>query len=172
MAFTKNCPICREKQTYTRYDSLLRASSKNSICYSCARKSAGDKYTVNKDTGCWEWNGYLNRGGYGQIKSKGRTFRAHRIYYEHIKGVIPANMEIDHLCRNRRCVNPDHLEAVASEINTQRGLLTKLSAVDVKRIRMELNDVDSRTLKDIALAYGIKVGTVSAIKCKRSWKNV
>ena len=72
--------------------------------------------------GCIVYVGYLNRCGYGQITSQGRYFgMTHRIIYEAMVEPIPDGLELDHLCRNRACVNPDHLEPVTHQVNTLRG---------------------------------------------------
>lgn len=72
--------------------------------------------------GCWPWNGSMTPMGYGTIQVKGYgAYRAHRVSYEIHKGPIPSELVTDHLCRNKRCVNPDHLELVPSKTNTQRG---------------------------------------------------
>jgi len=71
--------------------------------------------------GCWEWTGSLDQNGYGMVRWQGPTRRAHRVIYELVRGPIPDGMEIDHLCRNRCCVNPDHLEVVDHRTNTLRG---------------------------------------------------
>jgi hypothetical protein len=75
---------------------------------------------VNSD-GCWMWGGYLNEDGYGQFSISRRMLKAHRVAYELFSGKIPPNLQIDHLCRNRSCVNPAHLEPVTSIENTRRG---------------------------------------------------
>jgi len=74
-------------------------------------------WTLNED-GCWAWTGATAGPGYGQF---GRNGLAHRVAYERAFGPIPEGMEIDHLCRNRRCVNPDHLDAVSHEENLRRS---------------------------------------------------
>lgn len=69
---------------------------------------------------CWEWNKSLRRG-YGRIKQDGKMLGAHRVVYEHLVGKIPNGMILDHVCRNRSCVNPQHLEIVSNKENILRG---------------------------------------------------
>ncbi|MEL3944487.1 HNH endonuclease signature motif containing protein [Streptomyces sp. LNU-CPARS28] len=71
--------------------------------------------------GCWEWTGHIKPNGYGQVRVGGRKFNAHRFSYEALRAPIPEGLVIDHLCRNRRCVNPDHLEPVTHRTNILRG---------------------------------------------------
>lgn len=73
------------------------------------------------DGGCWEWTGGINWKGYGKTWFDGATRQAHRVMYELLVGPISDGMQLDHLCRNRSCVNPDHLEPVTSRVNTLRG---------------------------------------------------
>lgn len=74
------------------------------------------------NSGCYLWLGALSTDGYAQISHNGRNRNAHIIAYELAKGPVPDGLQIDHLCRIRCCVNPDHLEAVTSQINNIRGL--------------------------------------------------
>jgi hypothetical protein len=76
-------------------------------------------YTVAAN-GCWEWK-YVNWAGYGGFRYDGRRMGAHRAAYELLVGPIPDGMDIDHLCRNRRCVNPAHLQPVTRSENLSRG---------------------------------------------------
>lgn len=80
---------------------------------------------------CWNWTGSLSPGGYGQFavyypalpaSKRTKTRAAHRFSYELFVGPIPEGLVIDHLCRNRACVNPTHLEPVTSRVNTHRGV--------------------------------------------------
>lgn len=76
---------------------------------------------VDKTETCWLWTAGLNRHGYGQFKLNGRTRTAHRLAYEWLVGEIPEGLHLDHLCRVRHCVNPDHLEPVTCRVNLLRG---------------------------------------------------
>lgn len=79
---------------------------------------------VNKTDTCWLWTGRLNKPapmGYGRLSIKGNEIIAHHVSYILAKGDIPEGKEIDHLCRVRQCVRPDHLEAVTGKENKRRG---------------------------------------------------
>jgi len=69
---------------------------------------------------CWEWQGYVTRKGYGQYGRTGHR-RAHVRVWEALVGPIPQGMTLDHRCRNRLCVNPDHMEVVPMGVNVLRG---------------------------------------------------
>jgi hypothetical protein len=67
-------------------------------------------FKVNESTECWEWQGKLNSSGYGQ----------HRRVYQEAKGILDPEVYLDHLCKNRSCVNPEHLETVSNAENQRR----------------------------------------------------
>jgi hypothetical protein len=70
---------------------------------------------------CWEWVGAKVPHGYGYVNWKGVVQPAHRVVYEFCVSPIPGGLDIDHLCRNRRCVNPEHLEPVTRAVNLNRS---------------------------------------------------
>jgi HNH endonuclease len=78
-------------------------------------------YVLDHATGCWIWQRSDTRGGYGHLRHEGQMQYAHRVYYERYRGAIPAGLQLDHLCRNARCVNPEHLEPVTGLENILRG---------------------------------------------------
>ncbi len=99
--------------------------------YSVLRRADGTQTTSQRfwarvDVGlCWEWDGATNCG-YGLFRVGGRSVRAHRWAYEALVGPVDTGLQLDHLCRNRRCVNPDHLEPVTPAENTRRAQLARL----------------------------------------------
>ena len=76
---------------------------------------------VQRTNGCWLWIASLDAYGYGQFRVQGRTRKSHQLAYELLVGPVPRGLELDHLCRNPRCVNPAHLEPVTHRDNILRG---------------------------------------------------
>jgi hypothetical protein len=85
------------------------------------------KVAVDDETGCWVWTAAIDNTGYGRFHLEARRVPgrrpivAHRVSYEHFVGPIPEGLTLDHLCRNRGCVNPGHLEPVTNRDNVLRG---------------------------------------------------
>lgn len=83
---------------------------------------------VVNERGCWVFTGAKDPAGYGRIGLGGRgtgTGLTHRVTYEHHHGAVPEGLDLDHLCRNRACCNPEHLEPVTRLVNVNRGLRGK-----------------------------------------------
>lgn len=114
-------------------------NTKRSIADGRFVKYEGPRWEVDELTGCWNWLLCKNDKGYGWAWNPHKK-KAEAVYvtnYELSFGKIAPGLELDHLCRNRGCVNPFHLEAVLSKINTRRGKKAKLTQEQVDQIRNE-----------------------------------
>ena len=80
------------------------------------------KFTRGSDSECWIWTGALAHHGYGQVMYESKQQKAHRVLYQILVGPIPDGLTLDHLCRQRACVNPAHLEPVTMRENLLRGI--------------------------------------------------
>lgn len=80
-----------------------------------------EHWVVDEATGCWNWIGTISSNGYGVAHIGRKTTSAHRAVYLVIIGSVARGLELDHLCRNRRCVNPNHLEPVTHSENVKRA---------------------------------------------------
>ena len=107
------------------------------------------KYLKITETGCWEWQGAIDKkDGYGYF-TLGKLEYAHRSSYKLFKGEIEKGLQIDHLCRNRPCVNPDHLEPVTPKENTMRSPIAPAS-VNAKKTQCNRgHEYTSMTMKII-----------------------
>lgn len=74
-----------------------------------------------KNDPCWDWTGAPEVGGYAQFSVRQRKYKGHRVSFTWFRGEIPEGLVLDHLCRNRLCVNPAHLEIVTIGVNVLRG---------------------------------------------------
>lgn len=135
------------------------------------RKSPVD-YIVEPETGCWIWQGATQRNGYGVLRRKGKNLRAHRYYYQLEHGPIPPGMDLDHLCRNRLCCNPAHMEVVTRVENLRRGDGIVLTVEEVREIKRLLAQPDRPSCKEIASAFGIGPRAIYYIKNGQYWKDV
>jgi hypothetical protein len=118
------------------------------------------RYTVEErgfDTPCWVWHN-ATRSGYGQ----------HRAYYKRHVGDIPPGMQLDHLCRVRACVNPEHLEPVTLAINCQRNSNAKLDMAMAEKIRQRYRAGGVRQ-RELAAEYGVSPDTISRVVNDRGW---
>lgn len=88
---------------------------------------------VRKTDKCWYWTACKNIGGYGRVKIGDRFLMAHRVAYEGSVGQIPNGLQLDHLCRTRECVRPDHLEPVTNKENVLRG--NGITAINARKTK-------------------------------------
>jgi hypothetical protein len=97
----------------------------------CLPERFWEKVHPEPNTGCWLWAGSTRGIGYSGIRWQGRIVYAHRVAFEAFKGAIGDGLYLDHLCRQRMCVNPAHLEAVSHRENTMRG--RGLAAINARK---------------------------------------
>lgn len=128
------------------------------------------KYVIDPITECWNWVCHLYEG-YGRVFLGGRWYPAHVVTYETKYGPVPDGKELDHLCRNRKCCNPDHVEPVTRTINVRRGLQTKLTAESVHDIRVLASEGKSQ--REIAARFGLlSHSTVGRIIRGEGWEDI
>jgi hypothetical protein len=126
-----------------------------------------DEYVVDEN-GCWVWQRLVSHNGYGRIVRDGKDYRAHRVYYEQRFGELAPEMQLHHRCRNKRCVNPDHLEPMTAEQHRQLVRHGKLGPTEVQHIRA-LAANTSLTQREIAARFGVSSTQVSRILRGQRW---
>lgn len=138
---------------------------------SLSRNARLPDYRIDPDTGCWIWLKTLNRKGYGTgaFPDQGTQY-AHRAYWIAANGPVPEgrHVVIDHLCRNPRCVNPKHLEAVEQATNMHRGKGAKLTMEIAREVRRRVQAGQSANL--IKRELGVSIQNVWWIAEDRAWR--
>jgi hypothetical protein len=126
-------------------------------------------YVADPATGCWVWRGYCDRNGYGRVydpnRPRGkRTDWVHRVFYERFNAPIPPKHEVDHVCGNTVCVNPEHLEAV-TKVEHARRTFDRLGVNDRHRLAAEMR-CRGLTYAEIAeaLEYSDRASAAEAIR--------
>lgn len=129
---------------------------------------------IKKDCGhstlCWIWQRAKSKQGYGMVTIKQKQFLMHRIFYEQKYGPIPAGLELDHLCHQTLCINPDHLEAVTHAVNVQRGRRSKLTPELVREAHKRYLAGESQV--SIARDFGVDSSVISEAVRGKIWRGV
>lgn len=115
-------PLCARDWCGTHYSRWRRTGTTDDNIYPDPLQRFWAKVDVRGEDDCWLWTAALATGGYGLYGVDQRMKLCHRFAYELLVGPIPDGLQIDHLCRNRRCVNPSHLEPVTCRENVLRGM--------------------------------------------------
>jgi hypothetical protein len=119
-------------------------------------------------TPCHVWQLAVIKNGYGLERIAGGQMQyAHRLAYERSKGAIPTGKQVDHLCRVRACVNPEHLELVSQRENIRRGRGTKLTVEAVRRIKRS-----KEPSKALAERFGVSASHIAQIRNGKAWADV
>jgi hypothetical protein len=118
------------------------------------------------------WLGALNEKGYPIVTLDGLTRRAHRAAYEQAKGPIPAGMHLDHVCRNRSCINPDHLEPVTSAENTRRGLKATRITPSIAATIRDRYAAGGVVQRELAAEFDVSIAQISRIVTNKRWAGV
>ena len=121
-------------------------------------------------TPCWMWQRNTDEKGYALMNIKRRTHRVHRLFYEQKHGPIPHGKQLDHLCRNHSCVNPDHVEPVTPAENVRRGNVARLTENDVREIRVLLKQCMPKS--HIARRFNVNRYAIYAIAVGKTWRGV
>lgn len=184
----RTCSICEAKHWCRGYCRKHFARWKKSgdplNSGRCPKGAPIDEYmeyfkSVDPETGCWNWTGYITKWGYGHVRADGHAEQVHRLSYKLKHGDIDPHLAVCHKCDNRRCFNPDHL-FVGTRAENQRDM-----AVKGRGPRGEINAratlttekvlkilADPRVQWKIAADYNISQSHVSKLKRRGSWQHL
>lgn len=118
------------------------------------------RFTVDDRSGCWNWDGYVSSNGYGRLQWEGAHRWVHRVSYILHKGPIPDRHDIDHTCENKRCVNPEHLDAVTRSEHVTRTV--RRAGKESRQVRAAWLRSEGLTYAEIADELGFPGGKGSA----------
>jgi hypothetical protein len=136
------------------------------------------KYLINDETGCWEWKKPNLYHGYGEIRIKGKTIKAHQFSYQHYNGPLVEGLIICHNCFNKKCVRPDHLRQDTLSSNSLDNVLENkqgkqiLTIENVIEIKKSLQFPYRGIQRDLAKKYNVLNQTINEIKMGRNWSHI
>ena len=128
---------------------------------------------VDLKTGCWNWVKVINHGYGASMTLTDRGYKprhAHRLVWQRVNGLVPEGLELDHKCRNRKCVNPLHLRPVTSAENSRCGAKAKLKPTDIPNIRSLA--ASGLSFTDISRQYGVTGKCISAVVYGSTWRDI
>lgn len=152
-------------KTYTRFGVRKGDPLKYINGHRCKR-DMDTMYVIDPVSGCWNWTGNLE-GGYGRLGK----YLAYGLFYRRAKGPKPVGMDLDHLCRNRACVNPDHLEAVTRAVNCRRGSRARLTLEQARQIIDESVGAKRGINVRLAKKFGVSPSTICNVRFGHTWRD-
>jgi len=137
------------------------------------------RYTqIDSNTGCWNWSGYRDRDGYGNINIGRSPHQAHRVSYSEYKGSFDESLQVRHICDNPSCINPEHLELgthrdnmrdkkIRDRVKGERHPKAKLTEKDVLAIRMS-----TVSQSQLARDLGLNQSFIGKIRNRVNWTHI
>lgn len=159
---TKECQFCGS--SFQTSEHKLNKGLGVYCSNSCTRKSVrlpdNARYSINK-YGCWIWTCHIDKRGYGKTSIGTRSISAHQYFYEKKNGKTPEGLELDHICRNTACCNPDHLKLVTHHENVLRGNRSGINSQKIEAIHDILSLEGFRNcLEKVAESFGVSTSFV------------